>query len=138
MAHMSPGHPKLHWKAFLRDLLLSLATFLGVLALGFILLMLSVSVHFEPPKPDIVRHDLPNILNALRRYHAKTGRFPTTEEGLRALVRVQDLEQIPLDPWGNPYGYELREGQPRVWSLGADDAPGGEGEDADISSHEGR
>jgi general secretion pathway protein G len=40
---------------------------------------------------------------------------------------------VPLDPWGNPYGYELVDGRPRVFSLGADGAPGGEGEARDIS-----
>ena len=77
------------------------------------------------------------------------GTYPTTEQGLRALVNVpadarrQDqyrpggyLRKLPLDPWGSDYQYrnEARAGRVEISSLGADGAPGGEGLDADISN----
>jgi general secretion pathway protein G len=76
------------------------------------------------------------------------GRFPNAEEGLNLLFRApQDErlrslwrgpyldEEVPLDPWGNPYQYTLpgRDGRPfALFSLGADGRPGGTGIDADI------
>jgi len=44
---------------------------------------------------------------------------------------------LPLDPWGRPYGYEAPRGEhqsPRIWTLGRDGRPGGEGEDADLDN----
>ncbi|MES6459362.1 type II secretion system protein GspG, partial [Cutibacterium acnes] len=70
------------------------------------------------------------------------GRYPTTDEGLDALVKAPSgvrgwngpyvKGDIPLDPWGRPYRYTLQNGKLEIVSLGADGAPGGEGEDADI------
>jgi general secretion pathway protein G len=70
------------------------------------------------------------------------GRYPTTDEGLDALVKAPSglrgwngpyvKGDIPLDPWGRPYRYTLQNGKVEIVSLGADGAPGGEGEDADI------
>jgi general secretion pathway protein G len=76
------------------------------------------------------------------------GRFPNAEEGLNLLFRppqderLRSLwrgpyldEDVPLDPWGNPYQYTLpgRDGRPfALFSLGADGRPGGTGIDADI------
>lgn len=91
--------------------------------------------------------------SALEFYRLDNGRYPTTEQGLRALVEKPGTApeprrwrpegylqggQVPLDPWGEPYQYQ----QPGVqnpqtfdlWSLGADSAPGGEGADADVGN----
>lgn len=72
------------------------------------------------------------------------GRFPTTEEGLAALVtRPASMAAgwsgpylkgaLPVDPWGRAYQYKLNaDGSVDIASLGADGAPGGEGENADL------
>ncbi|TSE34061.1 type II secretion system major pseudopilin GspG [Tepidimonas taiwanensis] len=70
------------------------------------------------------------------------GRYPTTEEGLQALVTAPAgvkvwngpyiKGNVPVDPWGRPYRYTMQNGRIEIVSLGADGAPGGEGEDADI------
>jgi hypothetical protein len=78
--------------------------------------------------------DIQNIGGALKFFWAKTGRYPTTKEGLRALVERRALEQVPRDPWNNEYRYLLWLGCPVVWSYGRDGAPGGEGQDADLST----
>lgn len=55
------------------------------------------------------------------------------DQGLTYLNRAT----VPVDPWGNPYGYEPpRQGSPkgRVFTLGADGEPGGEGDDRDIDN----
>jgi general secretion pathway protein G len=82
-------------------------------------------------------------------YRLIIGRYPTTEEGLEALVTEPDdprdaarfpedgfINELPLDPWGNPfqYLYPGENGRFDIWSWGADGRPGGEGEDADIGN----
>jgi general secretion pathway protein G len=84
--------------------------------------------------------------SALALFKIDTGRFPTTSEGLNALVTdpgVRNwkkggyLEKVPLDPWGNPYVYLSpgREGRDfDVVSYGKDGEPGGADDDADVES----
>lgn len=86
---------------------------------------------------------------ALDLYHLEVGRYPSTEEGLRALVEAPGGEtrwagpylrkrSVPADPWGNPYRYRAPgENAPyELRSYGADGEPGGSGENADISAWE--
>jgi general secretion pathway protein G len=71
-------------------------------------------------------------------YKIKFKKFP---EDLSALISppsgdpIMTAKEVPLDPWGNPYQYQL-EGSRKyvITSLGADGAPGGEDVDADIKS----
>jgi general secretion pathway protein G len=95
------------------------------------------------------RQDIATIVQALRLYRLDNARYPTTEQGLAALVARPTvapaapnwkaggyLERLPRDPWGNPYLYlnpGIR-GEIDVFSYGADGAAGGEGVDADIGS----
>lgn len=96
------------------------------------------------------RQDISGIMQALKLYRLDNGRYPTTEQGLRALVErpasgqvppnwKQYLDRLPADPWGNPYQY-LSPGvhgtDVDVFSLGADGQAGGENADADIGSWE--
>ncbi len=83
--------------------------------------------------------DLAAILEAVQWHSDAKGRLP---ESLEELVRPDEegyaflkSGSVPVDPWGNEYGYErLAGGGARVFSLGADGAPGGEGDDADIEN----
>ena len=95
------------------------------------------------------RQDIASLLQALKLYRLDNLRYPTTEQGLAALVTRPTLapvppnwkpggylERLPRDPWGHPYQYlspGLR-GEVDVFSFGADGAAGGEGFDADIGS----
>ena len=93
------------------------------------------------------RAQINSFQTALGAYKLDTGKFPTTEQGLQAL-RVQPEgvtrwdgaylpQDIPADPWGNPYVYKFpgeHGDEPDIVSLGADGKPGGEGDDADIVS----
>ncbi len=85
---------------------------------------------------------------ALDAFEVDCGRYPTTEEGLHALVEapgnVQDWrgpylkKGVPADPWGNPYTYKAPGNEDREFELvsyGQDAAPGGTGESADINSY---
>lgn len=95
------------------------------------------------------RQDISTILQALRLYRLDNLRYPTTEQGLAALVARPAaapvpanwkaggyIERMPKDPWGNAYQYlnpGLR-GEIDVFSFGADGVAGGEGTDADVGS----
>jgi len=95
------------------------------------------------------RQDIASLMQALKLYRLDNQRYPTTEQGLQALVARPVsappapnwkaggyVERLPKDPWGNSYQYlnpGVR-GELDVFSTGADGAPGGEGNDADIGS----
>ena len=83
----------------------------------------------------------------LDQFRLDVGAYPTTAQGLEALLRNPGVSHwngpylkkpvIPRDPWGNPYYYKCCQGDHGdydLWSYGADNAPGGEGENADITS----
>ncbi|MGQ9637443.1 MAG: type II secretion system major pseudopilin GspG [Thermodesulfobacteriota bacterium] len=83
---------------------------------------------------------------ALDAFRLDIGRYPTTEEGLKALrEKPSDVEkwdgpyipkEIPLDPWGRPYVYRSpgEHGEYDLISYGRDGVEGGQGEDEDIVS----
>ena len=95
--------------------------------------------------------DIATVMQALKLYRLDNQRYPTTEQGLRALVEKPTtgpaangwkaggyLEKMPKDPWGNPYQFLSPgvKGEVDLISLGADGQPGGSGDDADIGSWE--
>lgn len=84
---------------------------------------------------------------AVQAYRLDMGQFPSNEQGLATLMIAPGGEgrwrgpylkgAIPLDPWGQPYIYRVPGTQGRDYdlqSLGRDKAPGGSGDDADISN----
>jgi len=76
----------------------------------------------------------------LELYYNDKGRYPSSEEGLEALVKEGLIKKIPLDPWNYPYHYrypgEISPEEYEIWSYGADGKEGGEGFNADIKSWE--
>jgi general secretion pathway protein G len=95
----------------------------------------------------VARADLQGVSSALKMYRLDNGTYPTTAQGLAALVTRPTagpapanwhaegyLAALPVDPWGRPYVYRSpgESGPFDLLSLGADGAPGGEGLDADI------
>ena len=88
-----------------------------------------------------------NIEGALQLYKLDNSIYPTTEQGLKALVEKPSvgaipknwklggyLSKVPNDPWGAPYKYlsPSPRGDFEIVSLGGDSEPGGEGKNADI------
>jgi general secretion pathway protein G len=83
---------------------------------------------------------------ALDTYRLDIGRYPSTEQGLNALMQRPQNEPkwsgpylqkaIPLDPWGKAYQYKSpgERGEFDLWSFGKDGQPGGTGENADVTS----
>jgi general secretion pathway protein G len=95
--------------------------------------------------------DISSLMQALKLYKLDNQRYPTTEQGLQALVVKPTsgpaangwksggyLDKLTKDPWGNPYQYLSPgiHGEVDIFSLGADGQPGGAGEDADVGSWE--
>jgi len=91
--------------------------------------------------------DVNNLMQALKLYRLDNQRYPTSEQGLQALLTRPStgpaapnwkpyVEKLPNDPWGHPYQYlnPGLKGEIDVLSLGADGQPGGEGKNADIGS----
>jgi general secretion pathway protein G len=84
----------------------------------------------------------------LDQYRLDVGSYPTAAQGLDSLQRNPNVanwngpylkKSVPKDPWGNPYKYVCCPGQHGdydLWSEGADNAPGGDGENADVTSWE--
>ncbi len=74
----------------------------------------------------------------LMEYNNDKGSYPSSDEGLNALVTEGYLKKLPADPWGSPFQYRFPgESDPdsyEIWSMGADKKEGGEGFNADIKS----
>lgn len=95
-------------------------------------------------RTDTAEIQIEQIKTALDLFLIDNGRYPTTQEGLKALVEVPgglvrwrgpyvEATDLPRDPWGAPYIYALQsDGRVSLRSLGADQAEGGEGENADV------
>jgi general secretion pathway protein G len=105
-------------------------------ALGFGLTALVMSafcsVHTVGERHHRARLDMMQLEQALRIHLQRTGQPLKKAEGLSTLVDRGILEALPQDPWLHEYGYALQHGEARLWSLGADGLPGGEGADKDL------
>ena len=97
----------------------------------------------------VARADLAAVGTALDMYKLDNFQYPSTDQGLEALVAKPSgfpepknynpdgyLKKIPVDPWGGPLVYISSGGKFELHSLGADGKEGGEGYDADISFDE--
>ena len=97
----------------------------------------------------VAKSDIKSIENALDLYKLDNFNYPTTEQGLKALVEKPTaapvpqnwngaayLKKLPQDPWGNAYIYKQpgTKGEYDLISLGADGKEGGEGKSADIGN----
>ena len=121
-----------------------------IVVLAIIALVAALIVPNVINRPDQARvttagTDIKSISAALKMYRLDNGDYPTTNQGLKALVEKPSqppvpgayppdgyLSQMPQDPWGNPYVYESNGGRFTIKSLGKDGKPGGEELDADI------
>ncbi|WP_178863915.1 type II secretion system major pseudopilin GspG [Thiomicrorhabdus cannonii] len=127
-----------------------------LIELMVVVVILAVLAAFVAPKlmdrPDEARivkakQDIGAIASALQLYKLDNFIYPTTDQGLEALVKEPTdeplpkhwkpyLEQMPMDPWGNPYLYLSpgEHGDFDVYTLGADNQDGGEGINATIGN----
>ncbi len=99
-------------------------------------------------KQKMARTQIEVLGTALDTYRLDVGQYPSSDQGLAALVTQPDgietwdgpylRKEVPADPWGSPYIYRSpgEHGEYDLLSLGADKAEGGEGENQDVASWE--
>jgi general secretion pathway protein G len=126
-------------------------TLLELLVVVTILVFLTVAVgsvalnYLGRARADAAQVQMTQIATGLDLFRLDVGRYPTTQEGLEGLIAapsgvdrwsgpyVKDADVLS-DPWGVPFSYQqLSATSFTMMSLGADGAPGGEGDDADIT-----
>lgn len=136
-----------HYKKYTRGFTL-LELMIVVVILGILAAVVVPKIMDRPDQARITKakQDIRAIEAALNLYKLDNFKFPTTDQGLDALItKPADarnwkaggyLDKAPSDPWGKPYLY-LNPGthsEIDIYSLGADGQPGGEGADADIGN----
>jgi general secretion pathway protein G len=117
---------------------------IGVLA---VLIVPRVVGRSDDARVAAAKHDVTTLMQSLKLYRLDNGRYPSSEQGLQALVAKPQsapvpsnwrtyLDKLPKDPWGNAYQYLNPgvHGEIDVFSFGADGQPGGSGADQDIGS----
>jgi general secretion pathway protein G len=115
-----------------------------VLIIGLLSTIVGVSIFAQVDKSRVTTASaqISSLEGVLELYRMDNANYPTTEEGLEAMLvesgKYLQKKRIPPDPWGNPYQYE-QPGQNNpesfdLWSLGADGQSGGEGVNADVGN----
>jgi general secretion pathway protein G len=120
---------------------------LAIIGLLATLIVPNVIGSLDSARVTTARTDISTLMQALNRYRLDNLQYPTTEQGLQALVNPPTsgpaapnwkryIDKLPNDPWGNPYQYMNPglKGEVDIMSFGADGQPGGEGKNADIGS----
>lgn len=121
-----------------------------IVILGLLATIVAINVIPSGEKAKVIKAktDIATIEGALDNYKLQNDVYPTTSQGLEALVsapagadpakyqRGGYIKKLPNDPWGRPYLYASpgQHGDADIWTLGADNKEGGEGADADIGS----
>ena len=128
--------------------LLELMVVLAILAFLGAMVGPAVMNQFSGAKVKTAAIQIADIEKALDLYKLDVGRYPTTQQGLEALVKAPAgtlgwagpylSGSLPKDPWGAAYQYKFpgSNGGVELLSLGADSAVGGEGENADIRNRQ--
>jgi general secretion pathway protein G len=127
--------------------LIELMVVLAIIGVLAALIVPNVLGRADDARITAARTDVGNLMQALKLYKLDNQRFPTTEQGLNALILKPTtepvpgnwkpyLDKLPSDPWGRPYQYLSPglKGEVDVLSFGADGQAGGEGNNADLGS----
>jgi len=124
-----------------------------VVIIGILAAVVVPRVMDEPDRARVTKakQDVQALVTALNMYKLDNYSYPSTEQGLEALVRRPAgqpaapnwkeggyIERLPTDPWGNPYQYLHPgvHGEIDVWSFGANGTSGGEGIHGEIGNWE--
>jgi len=136
------GKRRLYWVGF------NLPIILIVLGLLFALVAPRIIQKSGFAKPAAARAQIELFNKALEQFKNDIGRYPTSTEGLNALIQNSNIKSwnepylirkaIPNDPWNRPYNYVSpgTHGDYDLWSYGADGLRGGKAENKDINSWE--
>ena len=128
--------------------LIELMVVLAIIGVLAALIVPNVLGRADDARITAARTDVGNLMQALKLYKLDNQRFPSSEQGLNALILKPTttepvpgnwkpyLDKLPKDPWGRPYQYMNPgiKGEVDVLSFGADGQAGGEGNNADIGS----
>ncbi len=115
-----------------------------VVIIGLLAGIVAVNVrgHLVRAKQTVARDEIGKMVGATDQFYIVYSRYPTNEEGLAVLARSTSklpeplLRSIPTDPWDGDYEYTARgRDSYEIICYGRDGRPGGDGEDADISSN---
>lgn len=128
--------------------LVEMIVVLAIIAVVAVLIVPNVIGRPDEARVTVAKTDLKTVATALRMYRLDNGDYPTTEQGLNALVERPTappapraypaepyLTELPQDPWGRDYVYRSpgQSGAYDLFSLGKDGEEGGEGLDADLT-----
>jgi general secretion pathway protein G len=126
-----------------------------VLIIGLLTAIVGTAIfgQIDSARVTTAKTQIKQIEAALDFYRMDNGRYPTTEQGLEALVRQPSAEPVPRnyrpegylqggrlpeDPWGQQYEYQAPGTHNSysfdLWSFGSDGEPGGSGTDADVGN----
>lgn len=146
-SHRRPAHTKsLVQKGFTLIEIMVVVVILGILAALVVPKLLGRA---DDARIVAAKQDIASIVQALKLYKLDNQHYPSTEQGLQALLTKPTsgpsangwktggyLDKVPKDPWGNPYQYLFPgvKGEVDVFSYGADGQPNGVDNDADIGS----
>ncbi|MBD0316695.1 MAG: type II secretion system major pseudopilin GspG [Nitrospiraceae bacterium] len=143
-------HPSRH--AFDRGFtFIEIMVVVAILAILAALVVPRIMGRTDDAKRTAAKVQIRNIEGALQLYKLDNGVYPSTEQGLKALIEKPSvgvvpkkwklggyLQKLPEDPWGNPYKYlspaPAQRGDYEIMSMGTDGEVGGEGVNADITN----
>jgi len=144
---MKPLAPRVRQRLSAGFTLIELMVVLVIIGVLAALIVPNVLDRADEARVTAARTDVNNLMQALKLYKLDNQRYPTTEQGLQALLVKPTasplptnwkpyLDKLPEDPWHHPYQYLNPgvKGEIDVMSYGADGQPGGEGKNADIGS----
>ena len=120
-----------------------------ILGLLSALVVPNISSNVSEAQRTAARTQIAQIEQALEKYHLDNGFYPSTQQGLEALVTAPTtspvprkyadggyMKKVPDDSWGNPYVYRNQNGRITITSYGPDGEEGGEGVNADITNYD--
>ncbi|MBQ3653588.1 MAG: type II secretion system major pseudopilin GspG [Synergistaceae bacterium] len=120
-----------------------------ILGLLSALVVPNISSNVSEAQRTAARTQISQIEQALEKYHMDNGFYPSTAQGLDALVTAPTtspvprryaeggyMKKVPEDSWGNPYVYRNNNGRITITSYGPDGEEGGEGVNADITNYD--
>ena len=136
------------WKARRRGFtLIEIMVVVVILGLLAALVVPRIGSQVDEAKRTTARTQIKGLEDAAELYRLHNGFYPSTQQGLDALVkapttspvpkRYQEggyIKSVPDDPWGNPYIYRNKNGRVQIVSTGPDGEEGGEGNNADITN----
>ncbi len=131
--------------------LIELLVVMSILTILAVMVVPKIIGRSDEAKVDAAKVQIRNLESALKLYKLDNGNFPSTEQGLQALLTKPatglipknyreggylETKTVPKDPWGTDYLYISpgEHGDYDLYSTGADSTRGGEGKDADIES----